>query len=148
MKRITVVLAAAAVAAALVGASAVPAAAQDLDRNGFFANHDGFFVGDHRFGNLFDNIGVPFSSGSGQETDATGNVDLSLGVGSSGDNSNQCVARMQFGNTGNLQKAQGFARSDSFADDVEFDGGSFHFVPEQVVSCEQTVEQAATVNGR
>jgi hypothetical protein len=69
-----------------------------------------------------------------------------LGIGNSGDNSNQCVAPMQFGNTGNLQNQQGFVQSGSEADDVEFSGSSFVFAPEQAVQCDQSVEQAAAAS--
>jgi hypothetical protein len=44
-----------------------------------------------------------------QDTDETGDVDLNTEIVNTGNNSNQCVAPLQFGNTGNLQNAQGFS---------------------------------------
>ena len=78
-----------------------------------------------------------------QEIDETGDVTLNTTVTSSGDNSNQCVAPLQFGNTGNLQNAQGFLQYNSTADDIEFEGSSFTFAPELTNTCNQAVQQAA-----
>jgi spore coat protein U-like protein len=82
-----------------------------------------------------------------QETDETGAVDLNTEVLNSGNSSNQCVAPLQFGNTGNLQNAQSFLQYDSEADDIEFEGGSLTFTPEQNVECDQKVQQAASASG-
>ena len=79
----------------------------------------------------------------GQEIDDTGSVTLNTNVTSTGDNGNQCVAPLQFGNTGNLQNAQGFLQYNSTADDIEFEGSSFAFTPSLTNTCEQTVQQAA-----
>ncbi len=81
----------------------------------------------------------------GQEAES-GDVDISFEVSSTGDFAQQCVAPLQFGNTGNLQNAQGFVQSNSDADDIEFDGSSFEFSPELEVSCDQTVQQAAAAS--
>jgi hypothetical protein len=81
-----------------------------------------------------------------QETDDTGEVGLETAVESAGDNSNQCAAPLQFGNTGNLQNLQGFLQYDSVADDIEFGGSAFGFTPEQAVECNQAVEQAAAAS--
>ena len=78
-----------------------------------------------------------------QELDETGNVTLNTNVTSSGDSSNQCVAPLQFGNTGNLQNAQGFLQYGSTSDDIEFSGSSFEFAPELTNTCTQAVQQAA-----
>ena len=78
-----------------------------------------------------------------QEIDNTGNVTLNTSVTSSGNNSNQCVAPLQFGNTGNIQNAQGFLQYNSTADDIEFSGSSFTFAPELTNTCTQAVQQAA-----
>jgi hypothetical protein len=82
-----------------------------------------------------------------QDIDETGNVTLNTSVTSTGDNSNQCVAPLQFGNTGNLQNAQGFLQYNSTADDIEFEGSSFEFSPSLSNTCEQTVQQAAAAGG-
>jgi hypothetical protein len=152
---------------ALVAVVAVPAAlAQGFDNDAFenrfgdffdddffnrFNNDDDedFFnrFDDDRFDNNgFDNNPVGISQEFSQETDETGDVDLSLGIGNSGDSSNQCVAPVQFGNTGNLQNQQGFLQYGSEADDVEFEGSQFVFAPQQLVSCDQSVEQSAAAS--
>jgi hypothetical protein len=81
--------------------------------------------------------------GAGQGIGDTGSVSLSTSVTSSGDNSNQCVAPLQFGNTGNVQNAQGFLQYNSTADDIEFSGSSFAFTPSLTDTCTQQVQQAA-----
>src|ERR671927_1022125 len=79
----------------------------------------------------------------GQEIEDTGNVTLNTSVSSSGDNGNQCVAPLQFGNTGNVQNAQGFLQYNSTSDDIEFEGSSMTFSPTLTNSCDQSVQQAA-----
>jgi hypothetical protein len=78
-----------------------------------------------------------------QEIDNTGAVTLNTNVTSSGDNSSQCVAPLQFGNTGNTQNFQGFLQYNSTADDIEFSGSSFAFTPSLTNTCKQAVQQAA-----
>jgi hypothetical protein len=152
---------------ALVAVVAVPAAlaqGRGFDNQGFQDRFGAFFGDDffngfddngfddngfdnNRFdNNRFDNNGVGIGQEFSQETDETGDVDLSLGIGNSGNNSSQCVAPMQFGNTGNLQNQQGFLQYGSEADDVEFSGSQFVFAPKQLVSCDQSVEQAASAS--
>src|SRR5918911_761774 len=99
----------------------------------------------------------------GQEIENTGNVSTSTTVSSSGSNGNQCVAPLQFGNTGNVQNAQGFLQyggsdqtsgrnhrhhnNGSSIGDVQFEGGSMEFTPSLTNTCEQTVQQAAAAGG-
>ena len=99
----------------------------------------------------------------GQEIEDTGNVTLNTNVTSTGDNGNQCVAPLQFGNTGNVQNAQGFLQyggsdqtsgrnhrhhnNGSSIGDVQFEGGSMEFTPSLTNTCEQTVQQAAAAGG-
>ena len=106
---------------------------QDLNRlDRFFSNNS----------DNFDNsAGV--SQGFNQEIEDTGNVTLNTSVTSSGDNGNQCVAPLQFGNTGNVQNAQGFLQYNSTADDIEFEGSSMTFAPTLRNTCDQSVQQAA-----
>jgi hypothetical protein len=147
---------------ALVAVVAVPAAlaqGRGFD-NDAFQDRFGAFFGDDFFNsfddngfddngfddNGFDNNGVGIGQEFSQETDETGDVDLSLGIGNSGNNSSQCVAPMQFGNTGNLQNQQGFLQYGSNADDIEFSGSEFVFAPQQLVSCDQSVEQSAAAS--
>jgi hypothetical protein len=80
---------------------------------------------------------------TGQETENTGNVTTTTNVTSSGNNGNQCVAPLQFGNTGNVQNAQGFLQYGSTSGDIEFGGSSMTFTPTLTNSCQQTVQQAA-----
>src|ERR687885_86917 len=101
--------------------------------------------------------------GAGQGIGDTGNVTLNTNVTSTGDNGNQCVAPLQFGNTGNVQNAQGFLQyggsdqtsgrnhrhhnNGSSIGDVQFEGSSMTFNPSLTNTCEQTVQQAAAAGG-
>jgi hypothetical protein len=64
-------------------------------------NNDNF-----RFNNFnrFNN-GFPVVNAVGQESE-TGNVNIGFNATQSGNNSNQCVTPLQFGNTGSLQNGQ------------------------------------------
>jgi hypothetical protein len=77
----------------------------DIDNN-FFDNpfRDRRFDDNFRRDNGFD---------IDQEAEPTGDVENTLRVTNTGNNSNQCVAPLQFGNTGNLQNAQGFSTGGS-----------------------------------
>jgi hypothetical protein len=131
---------------AMLALAALPAMAADLDFDDD-DHHGGLFFDDENDNQGFDDDLDVFGFGDfEQETDETGDVDLSLEVSSTGNNSNQCVAPLQFGNTGNSQNLQAFEQLDSEADDIEFEGSSFEFVPEQSVSCNQSVEQAAAAS--
>ena len=83
------------------------------------------------------------SFGTGQGIETTGNVALNTTVTGSGDNGSQCVAPEQFGNTGNVQNAQGFLQYGSTSGDIEFGGSSMTFSPTLTDTCSQTVQQAA-----
>ena len=125
--------------------------------NGFRFHDNGFFFGGF---DRFDRNNVADFE-IDQDIEETGAVDISTNVSQSGDNSNQCVAPLQFGNTGNLQNAQGFVQLGGFGgfdrdrhdrffdffdtnvDDVEFEGSTFEFTPELTNTCDQSVEQAA-----
>src|ERR687885_3049429 len=92
-------------------------------------------------------VGIPaiaqVSEEFGQETDETGNVTGNINVSGSGNSGSQCVAPLQFGNTGNTQNAQGFLQYNSTADDIDFSGSSMTFTPSLTNTCQQTVQQAA-----
>ena len=79
----------------------------------------------------------------GQEIEKTGAVNLTTNVTSTGNNGNQCVAPLRFGNTGNVQNAQGFLQYASTSDDIEFEGSSMTFSPTLTNSCTGQVQQAA-----
>ena len=92
------------VALAALMMAAAPAMADDNEHNHFFDHHvnrfDGLF-----FNRFFEPTpALEFN----QEAENTGNVTVSTAVSQTGNNSNQCVAPLQFGNTGNVQNAQGF----------------------------------------
>ncbi len=76
----------------------------------------------------------------------SGNVELSFSVQSTGNNSNQCVTPLQFGNTGSNQNAQGFLQYNSTADDLQGEGGTFTFAPSLSGGCEQTVQQSSAAS--
>jgi hypothetical protein len=78
-----------------------------------------------------------------QELGQTGDVTLNTTVSSSGNSSSQCVAPLQFGNTGNIQNMQGFLQYNSTSGDIEFSGSSLSFAPELTNTCQGTVQQAA-----
>ena len=78
----------------------------------------------------------------------SGNVDLSFSVQSTGNNSNQCVTPLQFGNTGSNQNAQGFLQYASTADDLEAEGSEFSFTPVLSAPCDQKVQQSSAASSR
>src|SRR3954453_3006809 len=137
---------------ALVAAVGVPAAfAQNFpnfnnnDNNNRFDDNN-FNDNNHHRNNFNNGGGGGVSQEFDQQTDPTGDVNLSTQVSGSGSNSNQCVAPLQFGNTGNLQNSQGFLQYASQADDIQFEGSSFEFTPEQNVECNQAVQQSSAAS--
>src|SRR3982751_3839570 len=94
-------------------------------------------------------VAVPALAQVGQELgneDETGNVELSFSAQSTGNNSNQCVTPLQFGNTGSNQNAQGFLQYASTADDLEAEGSEFSFSPVLVAPCDQKVQQSSAAS--
>ena len=81
--------------------------------------------------------------GAGQGIGDTGSTTLNTSVSGSGNSADQCVAPLQFGNTGNTQNGQGFTQYVSEFDDADFSGSGFSFAPEMTNTCQQTVQQAA-----
>ena len=81
----------------------------------------------------------------GNETES-GDFEASFSVQSTGNNSNQCVTPLQFGNTGNFQNAQGFLQYNSTADDLEAEGPEFSFAPELTAPCTQAVQQSSAAS--
>ena len=79
----------------------------------------------------------------------SGELDQSGEVSQSGDNSNQCVAIQPVGNTGNAQTIITIEQYQSYVEEFEFDdvGSSIEIEPEQIVECDQAVNQAATAAG-
>jgi hypothetical protein len=143
--------------ALLLGALINPAMADDNgfffnnndDDNDFFDHHDNnddndFFDHHDNDNNDFDNNG-DVSQEIGQESES-GDVNITSDVSSSGDYAIQCVAPLQFGNTGNLQNGQGVLQYFSDADDIEFEGSSFEFSPSVETTCDQAVQQSAAAS--
>ena len=81
----------------------------------------------------------------GNESES-GDVSTTFSVQSTGNNSNQCVTPLQFGNTGNLQNAQGFLQYASTADDLEAEGPEFSFAPVLSAPCTQQVQQSSAAS--
>ena len=128
----------------LVAALAVPAIAQVRFHNGFDNNNFNRF--NHNGFDNFDGVnGGGVSQGIANESES-GNVTPSFSVTSSGDNSNQCVTPLQFGNTGNLNNAQGFLQYASNSGNLEAEGPSFVFAPSLSASCNQAVQQSSAAS--
>ena len=140
MRRIKLILALVAAVAAMTALAAVPAMADAVFHNGH--NHDFVVFNDN---NDFFNNGNFVANDVSNESES-GNVDLSFSVESTGNNSNQCVTPLQFGNTGNFQNGQSFLQFDSFADDLEGEGGEFTFAPVLSGGCTQSVEQSSAAS--
>ena len=85
------------------------------------------------------------SNGVGNESES-GDVTPTFSVQSTGNNSNQCVTPLQFGNTGNFQNAQGFLQYASEADDLEGEGPEFSFAPVLTAPCTQQVQQSSAAS--
>ena len=85
------------------------------------------------------------SQGVANESE-TGNVQLSFSVQSTGNNSNQCVTPLQFGNTGSNQNAQGALQYASTSGDIELEGGAMTFAPVLSGGCTQQVQQSSAAS--
>lgn len=139
----------AATALAMVMATAGPATAQEIDLDDLDLLDDGVvLVSDDLDGVDLDGLDLDdgISQSVGDQESESGDVELSYGVSKDGDSSNQSTSALQFGTTGNLQNTQGVVQVGSDADDIEFEGGSFEFSPENSQESDQSVEQAASVS--
>jgi hypothetical protein len=82
----------------------------------------------------------------GQDT-SSGDVAVEFSVSGEGDYSSVCAAPLQFGNTANLQNAQGFLQySVDDASDLEGEGSSFVFEPAIETTCDQAVQQSSAAS--
>ena len=63
-----------------------------------------------------------------------------------GNNNNQCLGVLQFGNTGNAANQQGAANYDTPDASQGFGGQSLSFGPENGTGCEQAVQQSAAAS--
>ena len=82
----------------------------------------------------------------GQESE-TGNVSITGTATQSGNNSNQCVTPLQFGNTGSLQNGQAVLQYGSTSGDIGLGGSTFTFSPTETATCTQQVQQSAAASG-
>jgi len=82
------------------------------------------------------------------ERNQSGNVDSTFTANSTGNNSNQCVTPLQFGNTGSQQNVQGSLQYASASGDIGFAGPSFTFAPKLTAPCEQTVQQSSAASSQ
>src|SRR5215208_6213374 len=82
-----------------------------------------------------------------QESES-GDIETETDISIEGDNNNQCVGALQFGQAGNFSNQQGVQQSFSDGDDLEFDGGEFDFAPENETACDQAVQQSAVASGK
>ncbi len=89
------------------------------------------------------------SQGLGNEGES-GNVSPSFSVQSTGNNSNQCVTPLQFGNTGNLDNAQGALQYASQTagplGNISLGGPTFSFTPELTAPCTEAVQQSSAAS--
>jgi hypothetical protein len=135
-----------AVMLAMLTVLAVPAMAQNFNRNfnnGFFPNNfnNGFFP------NNFNNNGNFVANDVSNESES-GDVTPSFSVESTGNNSNQCVTPLQFGNTGNLNNSQGFLQYASGSGNLEAEGPTFDFAPVLNGGCNQQVQQSSAASSQ
>ncbi len=82
-----------------------------------------------------------------QEDVESGDVEPSVSITNTGDNSNLCPTVLQSANSGNVQNAQGVTQYSSTSDDIEFEGSTITITPELVAECEQLIQQAAAAGG-
>ncbi len=81
-----------------------------------------------------------------QETES-GDFAASFETANEGDNSNVCAPALQFGNTGNVQNAQGALQYASTADEFEFEAeDQMVFEPSLETECVQDVQQSSAAS--
>jgi hypothetical protein len=85
----------------------------------------------------------------GQEAES-GNVTITGTATQSGNNSNQCVTPLQFGNTGSLQNGQavlqyGSTQRGPFGN-TELEGSTFTVSPTLTANCSQAVQQSSAAS--
>ena len=84
------------------------------------------------------------------ERSTTGNVNTTFTAESTGNNSNQCVTPLQFGNTAPQQNTQGVLQYGSTTGgvfgDIGLTGPSFVFAPELTAPCAPKVEQSSAAS--
>ena len=134
-----VLMLAAVLAMMLVAAMPAIAAQQNNNNGGQQNNNNG-----GQQNNNNDGDGVSQDIGAAEQE--SGDVEIGFDVSNEGNNSNQCAAPLQFGQTGNVNNSQGVLQYESEADDFELTGGETVFAPEFEQSCEQAVQQSAAAS--
>ncbi len=76
----------------------------------------------------------------------SGDIETETNISIEGNNNNQCVGALQFGNTGNFANQQGTTQYDNPELEQEFEPPEFEFAPENETACEQAVQQAAAAS--
>jgi protein involved in sex pheromone biosynthesis len=72
----------------------------------------------------------------------SGEIETATEISIDGNNNNQCVGALQFGNTGNFANQQGFTQYDLGEAENELEGPEIEFAPENATECEQAVQQS------
>ena len=125
------------------------------DHNDWWKDHDDDDDDDNddrdRFDRFFDRDFDRFFGGgevdqSFEQESESGDVDQSFNVSNTGDNSNQCAGVQGVANTGNAQNQISVLQNGSEAGDFSFEdsGSSIEVSPNNLTSCDQEVNQAAS----
>jgi len=76
----------------------------------------------------------------------SGEIGTETEMATDGNNNNQCLGVLQFGQTGNSANQQGTAQYDIEVFSGGFGGPGISFAPENGTECEQAVQQAAAAS--
>ena len=111
----------------------------DPDSSPWWWHHDDDRFDDEDFGDF----GPDFADQELESGDISTETDISI----DGNNNNQCVGALQFGNTGNFANQQGTSQYDIGDEfEQEFEGFEVELAPENETTCEQVVQQAAAAS--
>jgi hypothetical protein len=111
----------------------------DHDSSPWWWHHDDDRFDDEDFGDF----GPDFADQELESGDISTETDISI----DGNNNNQCVGALQFGNTGNFANQQGTSQYDIGDEfEQEFEGPEFEFAPENETACEQAVQQSSAAS--
>ncbi len=75
----------------------------------------------------------------------SGEIEAETEMAIDGNNNNQCLGVLEFGNTGNIENQQGFTQYDTGAGGGA-GGPGVSFAPENETECEQAVQQSAAAS--
>jgi hypothetical protein len=152
VRRIKLILSAAAAMAVLMVLTAAPAVAQDLDDldledvDGAFFGDGVLLVSDGDVDDFFDDLDGfavgPAALEFEQEDVTSGDVAPVVEISNAGDNANLAPTVLQSANSGNVQNAQGAVLFGSEVDDVEFSGSSIEISPSVESDVTQTIQQS------